>query len=395
MLSMSAPRTASGASSYYLHMERDSLGQVGEYYIKEGEAGYWMGQGADRLGLEGQVSAEDFKSLCDGYDQHGNALATNAGDENRRAGWDLTFSAPKSVSVAWSVADERTRLAIEQAHSKAVAEAFGVVQEKAGYVRTGPQGQQLERAQLVAAAFQHGSSRELDAQLHTHVFLMNAGSRESGLTNSLASELLYDYKMAGGAAYQCALAEQLQQLGYQLERDGPDSFRIASVPLGLEEAHSTRRAQIEAELERSGLSGAKASATASLKTRKAKAEPTPAELRQAWGKLAKEFNYSAEKARPTNQPRNLAMPKLKTDPTSSDSPSSEPYHSPTLQALRVSGALKPSDNDNPQTCCEHCRAAVWTLSESEGIRAYCRVMHVITWSKTEKNNLISCDSQQP
>lgn len=302
MLSISAPRTASGAASYYLHMEKDSMGRVGEYYVKEGEPGYWLGQGAERLGLAGQVSPEDFKSLCDGYDQHGNALAINAGDENRRAGWDLTFSAPKSVSVAWSVADERTRQAIEQAHGKAVAEAFGVMQEKAGYVRTGPQGQQLERAQLVAAAFQHGSSRELDAQLHTHVFLMNSGIRESGLSASLASELLFDYKMAGGATYQCALADQLQQLGYQLERDGPDSFRIASVPRDLEEAHSTRRAQIEAELEHSGLSSAKASAAATLKTRKAKAEPSATELRQAWGKLAKEFNYSAEKARPTNQP---------------------------------------------------------------------------------------------
>lgn len=301
MLSISAPRTASSASSYYLHMEKDSMGQVGEYYIKEGEAGYWMGHGAERLGLAGQVKAEDFKSLCDGYDQHGKALATNAGDEKRRAGWDMTFSAPKSVSVAWSVADERTRAALEKAHGQAVAEAFGLMQEKAGFMRTS--ATQLERAGLVAAAFQHGSSRELDAQLHTHCFVMNAGiPKDGGQSFSIESRLIYDYKMAGGAAYQCALADRLQQLGYQLERDGPDSFRIAAVPRALEEAHSTRRAQILAELERKGYTSAAAAAVTALDTRKAKVEPSAAELRQAWGKLAKEFNYSAEKARPTNQP---------------------------------------------------------------------------------------------
>lgn len=80
--------------------------------------------------------------------------------------------------------------------------------------------------------------------------------------------------------------------------------------------------------------------------------------------------------------------------TTKPEPELETYQSPTLIALRASGMLKPSGEHNPQTVCEHCRAAVWTLS-SDDLRCYCRVMHVIAWSKSEPNNLLSCDGQQP
>lgn len=80
--------------------------------------------------------------------------------------------------------------------------------------------------------------------------------------------------------------------------------------------------------------------------------------------------------------------------TDQDSSASlEPYHSPTVQVLRLSGVLKDSDASAPKTTCEHCRAAVWTLTEAE-LRCYCRVMHVIAWSRQEPNNLVSCDAQQ-
>lgn len=302
MLSISQARTAGGATSYYLHMEKDSMGQIGEYYAKEGEAGYWIGNGANRLGLEGAVDGATFKGLAEGFDRDGNPLMRNAGDPNRRAGWDLTFSAPKSVSVAWSVADGPTRQAIERAHAEAVRQGFNVMQEHAAFGRTGAQGRNLQRAELVGAAFQHGTSRELDAQLHTHVFVMNLALMEGRPAASIESVLLFDYKMAAGAAYQCALAHELDKLGYQLERDGMESFRIASVPRALEEAQSTRRSQIEAEVAKTGQTGAKAAARATLATRKAKAEPSLAELRQAWATKAQEHGYTAAQARPATYP---------------------------------------------------------------------------------------------
>lgn len=298
MLSISAARTAGGASSYYLHMEKDSLGHAGEYYTKEGEAGYWIGNGANHLGLEGQVAGKAFKALADGFGPDGQKLARNAGEEGRRAGWDATFSAPKSVSVAWGIGDADTRAAIEKAHAVAVQQGFNVIQERAGYVRTGAQGQHLERAELVGAAFQHGTSREQDAQLHTHVFIMNAGMRSNGSAASLEPQLLFDYKMAAGAAYQCALAHKLEELGYKLERDGPESFRISSVPRSLEEAQSTRSQQIQAELARTGQTGAKAAAVATLKTRAAKGEQTADQLRDSWRASAREHGFTPSMAQP-------------------------------------------------------------------------------------------------
>ena len=298
MLSISKPRSASGAASYYLHMEKDSMGQVGEYYAQEGEAGYWMGNGANRLGLGGQVQGRDFEALAKGFDQHGEKLMQNAGDPNRRAGWDLTFSAPKSVSVAWGIGDATTRETIEKAHAEAVREAFNVMQTNASFARTGAQGEDLARCELVAAAFQHGSSREQDAQLHTHVFVFNSGLIEGRDAASIESKLMFDYKMASGAAYQCALAEQLGRAGYVLERDGPDSFRIAAIPRELEAEQSTRRVQIEAELARTGQTSAAASEKANLATRSAKQEVPIAELRQRWTEQAAAHGITPEKVQP-------------------------------------------------------------------------------------------------
>lgn len=301
MLSISQPRSASSAASYYLHLEKDSRFERGEYYFREGDAAEWMGNGANHLGLEGTVSPEIFRQLADGFGPSGQSLAKNAGEPERRAGWDLTFSAPKSVSVAWSVADPATREAIERAHQAAVRESFALMQDKAGYARTGAQGKEIQRADLVAAAFQHGTSREQDAQLHTHVFVFNAGICENGHAASLDSSRLYDWKMAVGAAYQAQLAHELGNLGYQLERDGEETFRIAVVPRALEEAQSTRRTQIEAELARTGQSGAKASATATLKTRQAKGDVNLGELRKQWSETGKAHGFTPAMARPDYQ----------------------------------------------------------------------------------------------
>ena len=101
-------------------------------------------------------------------------------------------------------------------------------------------------------------------------------------------------------------------------------------------------------------------------------------------------------------PRQMWLPEVVPPKTNSNEPPKgeaqaqqvdSEYVSPTLLALRTSGLLKPSDSWNPQTVCERCKAAVWTASETD-LRAYCKVMHVIAWSKNEQNNLMSCDAQE-
>jgi hypothetical protein len=100
-------------------------------------------------------------------------------------------------------------------------------------------------------------------------------------------------------------------------------------------------------------------------------------------------------------PRQLWLPEVTPPKTNNNEPPKaeqaqqvdSEYVSPTVLALRTSGLLKATDSWNPQTTCEHCKAAVWTASETD-LRAYCKVMHVISWSKNEQNNLMSCDAQE-
>jgi Ti-type conjugative transfer relaxase TraA len=279
-----------------------------DYYSKEGH-GNWHGAGAEALGLTGEVSAQDFAELSLGFHpRNGAALVQNAGSEDRRAGWDLTFSAPKSASICWAVGDAATRQGIEAAHAEAVKIALDLLQEKAGFVRVGQDGREREAAELVFATFQHGTSRELDPQIHTHSFVFNQGLRSNGQWASLDSKGFFDWKMAAGACYRAALAERLRDMGYTIERDG-DSFRIAGVGKPLEEHFSQRRAQIVEHLKEHGYTSAAAAAAAALDTRQAKNEIELEKLTREWETRAGAFGFERQHAMPgPGRGDRLAMP---------------------------------------------------------------------------------------
>jgi len=109
MLSISKPFKGAGRANYYLNLARE------DYYLDEHEPrGHWLGEGAMLFGLPEMVSGDDFRNLLAGYDaDRANALVHNAGSPKRRSGWDLTWSVPKSVSVAWSQATPEVRESIE------------------------------------------------------------------------------------------------------------------------------------------------------------------------------------------------------------------------------------------------------------------------------------------
>lgn len=293
MMSISS-RTAAGAISYYVHMEKDAGPE--DYYAAEG-VGQWLGGGALALGLAGEVSAKDFANLCAGWSPAGAALSQNAGDENRRAGWDLTYSAPKSVSIVWGLGDDDMRAAVQRLHDRAVKRSVGYLQENAIITRRGAGGATRERGELVAAIFQHGTSREQDMQLHSHAFLMNAALRQDGTWGTLETQPIYEQQKVAGAMYRAELAAGLRDLGFGIEADG-DSFRISSVPPELEREFSTRRQQILAELSERGVSGAEAAEIAALSTRKSKEIKDPAELRQNWLDRAAAYGYGPEHMHP-------------------------------------------------------------------------------------------------
>jgi conjugative relaxase-like TrwC/TraI family protein len=239
-----------GKGEYYLSLGRE------DYYLEGGEPpGKWQGRGAEKLGLSGTVDAESFRQLLSGYSPTGTPLIQNAGEENHQPGWDLTFSPPKSVSALWAIADPATKKIIQDAHDLAVGKGIDFIESEAAYTRRGKGGEVIQRTGLVVAAFQHGTSRAQDPQLHTHAVCLNVGVREDGTTGTILSKPIYRMKMTGGAIYRAELAYQLEkQLGLVIERDG-FAFNVKGVPQGLCEEFSKRRDQILAELERTGFSG--------------------------------------------------------------------------------------------------------------------------------------------
>ena len=272
MLSISQPLKGGGAAEYYLDLARD------DYYLQAPEApGRWFGQGAALLGLTGQVKGDDFRHVMDGRSPGGSlALVQNAGKPDRQSGWDLTFSAPKSVSVLWAMAPPQVRDQIESIHHRAVETALTHLEQTAALTRRGQGGRTVEPAAVMFATFQHRTSRSQDPQLHTHAVLVNLGLREDGTTGSVLSRPFFQQKLALGAMYRTELAAGLQrELGITVEPDRV-GFHVAGVPRPLCRHFSQRRQQIERQLEERGDSGAVAAKVAALDTRTAKTA-TPAE----------------------------------------------------------------------------------------------------------------------
>ena len=290
MLSISSPLGA-GQDEYYADLASE------DYYFDGGEPpGEWFGEGAEFLGLRGQVNNDQFRELFSGF-LNGERLVQNAGRESRVPGWDLTFSAPKSVSVAWSQAGREIGQEIRAAHHEAVQKALAFLEAEAGFSRTGHNGTHLTKARLAFATFEHGTSRAQDPQLHTHCILMNVGARSDGTTGTLYMSPVYKHKMAAGALYRAELAYQLtRRLGFDLEQD-PDakfSFRLKGVNRDLEEEFSTRRREVEEHLEQRGLSGAVASAKMAVFSRTNKAHAPRDELAREWAEVGRKHGFSRQ-----------------------------------------------------------------------------------------------------
>jgi len=296
MLSIGA--MGNGQGTYYVGLARE------DYYLEGGEPpGRWLGEGAARLGLidaagtgpdQGdRVEREALLNLFAGCDAHGLPLVQNADAKDRQPGWDLTFSAPKSVSTIWAVADADTRHAIQEAHFAALKEALHYIEEGAT-TRRGKGGEHKEPAQLLIATFEHGTSRAQDPQLHTHALVLNIGMRPDGTTGTLESQSFYRSKMAAGSLYRAELSHRLQGLGFEIERE-KSTFEVKGVPQPLQEEFSKRRAEIEAALEKQGKTSARAAAFAALGTREVKEHRARDELFQEWREVGATHGFTNER----------------------------------------------------------------------------------------------------
>lgn len=286
MLSSASIKAGGGAASYYEGLAKE------DYYTAGGEPpGRWIGEGAERLGLSGQVQKGELSATMDGFHPHtGEALTARVGAEHK-PGYDLTFSAPKSVSIAWAAGDEATRKAIGEAQQRAVEAAIKHA-EKSGAFRTQHGHAGVEKRAytggLVVATFEHSTSRNGDPQLHTHAIAHNIS--DSG------RNIDFDTKQRAelGAAYRAELAAELQKIGFEVERD-KQSFRIADIPKELEKDFSSRRQEILKELREHGLNGGKAAAAATLATREAKGEVDRQALFETARATAEKYGVTPEK----------------------------------------------------------------------------------------------------
>jgi len=271
-------------------------GAIEDYYSQNngGTPSVWVGCGAQALGLEGlSVQRPEMLALLQGFHPaSGDPLLQNAGP-NRRYGYDLTFSAPKSVSVTWAIADRELKDRICAAHDAAVAQTLRHIESHLSLARRGHAGESRETARLIAGVYRHASSREQDPQLHSHALLMNLAQRRDGSWGAIESWEIYRHKMALGALYRALLAHRLQQLGFGIEADG-DSFRIAEFSRDAEREFSRRRSQIKAILKEKGRSDAQSAALAALDSRNRKEIIDRAILAADWRERAAQYGLNAQ-----------------------------------------------------------------------------------------------------
>ena len=257
-----------------------------DYYAAEGDVGRWIGRAAQEMGLTGDLKPGQLRAGLQGFHpETGEALSKNAG-EKHKGGWDGTFSAPKSVSCVWAVADPELRAAIEAAQQAAAERALGFL-EDAGAFSSRSRTDPGPVSGVAAATYLHGTSREADPQLHNHCAILNLQPDGSAI------ELDTRWKKPAGAVYRAELAAGMQKLGFQVEADGW-SFRLAGVPESVEKEFSRRRAQIEERLAETGYSSAKAAAVAATQTRKGKEPTTREELFADWETRAAAHGFSRE-----------------------------------------------------------------------------------------------------
>lgn len=251
-----------------------------DYYAGRGEAkGVWIGAGSRAEGLVGEVEAEELARLFDGcHPRTGESLGAPyvvREGADRVTGWDLTFSAPKSVSAVWAVGGGDVGLEVRDSHDAAVSAAVGYLEDHAAFSRTGKAGvRQVDTAGLLAAAFVHRSSRAGDPQLHTHVLESGRVRCADGVWRSLDSRALHRNLKPAGMVYQAALRAELTarlEVGWTaIDRHG--QAEIVGVPAGVRSLFSRRRAMVE-------VAAAKRIAIAEAEVGR---ELTPIERRQAF-----------------------------------------------------------------------------------------------------------------
>src|SRR5579859_6245465 len=306
MLTISKPLSAGQAQCYH---QKEFTAKEQNYWSQRGvTAGEWQGRLAAPFGLAGVVSGEDFTKLSQGqHPETGEQLVRQRASYEypsadgktvktmeRRAGWDATFSAPKSVSLTALVGgDDRVR----DAHRESVRVALEQL-EQYTQARIGGNHAPETTAKFIAAKFEHDTARPVDGyvapQLHTHTVIFNITERDNGQYRALQPQSLFASQQFATAIYQSELTYRLRQLGYEITTGRSGAPEIKGYTQEYLDASSPRSRQIREYLERTGRSGKEAAEIAAHSTRDRKEIHSLKEVMAAHRKLAADFGHQAD-----------------------------------------------------------------------------------------------------
>ena len=302
--------TSSSSTAEYFHEEGGYYtGTAGDREAARAKAAEhrraseWYGQAAKALGLAGKtVSAAVFERLLQGH-VPGTDIRLGRkrdGKHEHRPGFDITFSAPKSVSLAALLPTRkhpRGDRAVLRCHDEAVKATLEWIEETLlqtrGYDPETGRRPRVTGHGMAAALFRHVASRNLDPQLHTHAVVANMTRDAEGRWKSIEPTQLHRNAVLIGTYYRDQLARRLIRKGYSVlpaMAGRVQSFEIAGYDRRVRDAFSTRRKQMEAWMDERGWDHSQAaSQIAALVTRKRKAEPLHAMLRTIWAARAQEL----------------------------------------------------------------------------------------------------------
>ena len=308
---LSLGKLAPGQQQYYL----DTVAKgAEEYYTGAKEApGEWHGAASIRLGLHGEVDADALGAVL-AHDHPGTGEHLTRGRSHPQvAGFDATFSAPKSVSLLFALGDPETSNDVRNAHDAAVRQALGFLEDHASVGRRGRGGlTSIGGDGFVAAAFRHRTSRAAEPQLHTHVVIANlVHSADDGRWTALDARPLYRWSRSVGHLYEAHLRWDLTtHLGVAWTPVRNGIADVAGVPTAAIEAFSTRRRQILEHLDAHGATGGRAAQIAAYATRSTKdTTVTPETLVDTWRDKAAEHGLDeAVLARTLGRHRVVAPP---------------------------------------------------------------------------------------
>lgn len=305
MLTISKPLTAGQAQSYH---QKEFTSTEQSYWAGGQEIkGAWQGRLAEQYGLRGAVGGEEFSRLCQGQHpgtgeqlvrhrasfRYENAAGKTVTTAAHRAGWDATFSAPKSISLTALVGgDERVR----EAHRESVRLALDEL-ERYSQARIGGDHPAKTTGKFIVATFEHDTARPVEGyaapQLHTHAVIFNITELENGQTRALQPRSLFASQQFATAVYQSELTYRLTRLGYELERGRSGAPEIKGYSQDYLDASSPRSRQIRVHLESLGLKSKESAEIAAHSTRDRKQILSPREALAAHRKLAAEFGHQA------------------------------------------------------------------------------------------------------